>query len=70
MIFEGLTLAEYLAPRMKLEKKEKTKRITKRNLIEQSYKNGDKVIVCALAADCEIRWARRVIKEIKKAAVS
>lgn len=67
-MFDGLTLAEYLAPRMKKEKQKKERRITKRKIVEQSYLDGNKLIVCALLANCCERYARRVISKYKKAA--
>lgn len=69
MIFEGLTLAEYLAPRMKPAKKPKVKQIKKRDLVLLHHANGEKNQVCALLAGCTKRWAERVISKHKKAAV-
>ena len=64
MIFEGLTLAEYLAPRMKRDEPPKRKRI------EDYYiKNGGKPLVCAMVVGCSERWACHVIGQYKKAAV-
>ena len=67
MIFEGLTLAEYLEPRIKQPKQPKEKRIKKSEIVLNHHKAGEKNCVCAFLADCSERWARRVISKHKKA---
>lgn len=69
MIFEGLTLAEYLAPRMRPVRAEKPKKQKKRSVVIEHYQAGEKLIVCAMLAKCCERYARRVISKHKKAAV-
>lgn len=70
MIFDGLTLAEYLAPRMKAEKQKKDNFLSKKSAVESYYaENNTKPVVCAMVAGCSECWARRVIREYKKAAV-